>query len=214
MKTIKRIGLAFLIFLIIVIIGAFIAFRVITRRALPDYNKDIALKGLQSEVTILRDQYAVPHIYAENEHDLYVAVGYAMAQDRLWQMDFLRRVTQGRLSEIFGSSFVETDYLLRLLRYQVKSENIMKEGDPAVIPALQAFSDGVNQYIEDHAKKLPIEFTLLGYKPEPWNPLHSLNLIGYMGWDLKAGWSEIIFDEIRQKVDSALYKELLPDYEN
>jgi penicillin amidase len=211
MKTLKRIALALLILIVVVIIGAFIAFRVVTRRALPDYNKDLALKGLQSEVTVFRDSYAIPHIYADNEHDLYMAVGYIMAQERLWQMDFLRRVTQGRLSEIFGKGFVETDYLLRLLRYHVKSENIIKEGDPEIIPALQAFSDGVNQYIEDHKKKLPIEFTLLGYKPEPWEPLHCLNLIGYMGWDLKAGWSEIIFEEIRHKVDSALYKELLPD---
>jgi penicillin G amidase len=213
MKAIKRIAIALLVLVIIVLIGAFIAFRVVTRRALPDYNKDLTLKGLQSEVVILRDKYAIPHIYAENEHDLYMATGYTMAQERLWQMDFLRRVTQGRLSEIFGEGFINADYLLRLLRYQDKSEKIMKESDPSVISCLQAFSDGVNQYIQDHLKNLPVEFTLLGYKPEPWEPVHSLNLIGYMGWDLKSGWSEIIFDEIRQHVDSALYKELLPRIE-
>jgi penicillin amidase len=211
MKTAKRILTALLVVIIIVLIGAFIAFRVVTRRALPDYNKDITLKGLQSEVVIFRDKYAIPHIYAENEHDLYMAVGYTMAQERLWQLDFLRRVTQGRLSEIFGEGFVSTDYLLRLLRYQVKSENILTTLDPAVLLSLQAFADGVNLYIERNSKKLPVEFTLLGYKPEPWEPVHSLNLIGYMAWDLKAGWSEIIFEEIRQKVDSSLYKELLPD---
>ena len=211
MKILKRILTGLLIFVVVVLIGAFVAYRIVTRRALPDYSKDIAMKGLASEVTIMRDQYAVPHIYAENEHDLYMAVGYAMAQERLWQMDFLRRITQGRLSEILGNSFVNTDYLLRLLRYQAKSEKIIKEGNPEIIAALQAFSDGVNQYIENQAKKLPIEFTLLGYKPEPWAPVHSLNLIGYMGWDLKSGWSEIIINEIRQKVDSALFKELLPD---
>ncbi|MBN2274176.1 MAG: penicillin acylase family protein [Bacteroidales bacterium] len=214
MKLLKRTLLAFLVFLVVLIIGAFIAFKVITRRALPDYNKDIALKGLQSEVTVMRDQYAVPHIYAENEHDLYMAVGYAMAQDRLWQMDFLRRVTQGRLSEIFGESFVNTDYLLRLLRYQYKSEKILLQSDPSVVEALQAFSDGVNQYITHHKRKLPVEFTILGYKPEPWEPVHSLNLIGYMAWDLKAGWSEIILEEVRQKVDTALYDELLPELEH
>ena len=211
MKTIKRILTALLLLIVILLIGAFIAFRVVTRRALPDYNKNIALKGLQSEVVILRDKYAIPHIYAENEHDLYMAVGYTMAQERLWQMDFLRRVTQGRLSEIFGESFVSTDYLLRLLRYQTKSEKILATADPAMVSALQSFADGVNFYLENHSKKLPVEFTLLGYKPEPWEPVHSLNLIGYMAWDLKAGWSEIIFEEIRQKVDTSLYKELLPD---
>jgi penicillin G amidase len=211
MKIIKRIAAIILVLVLLVLIGAFVGIRIMTHRVLPDYNKDIAIKGLQSEVVVLRDQYAIPHIYAENEHDLYMAVGYTMAQERLWQMDFLRRVTQGRLSEIFGKGFVKTDYLLRLLRYQAKSENIMKTADPKIIDALQSFSDGVNQYIEEHRKKLPVEFTILGYQPEAWKPVHSLNLIGYMGWDLKAGWSEIIFEEIRQKVDSNLYKELLPD---
>ncbi|MBN1415771.1 MAG: penicillin acylase family protein [Bacteroidales bacterium] len=210
MKTLTRFVTGLLIFIVVVLIGALIAVRAVSHRALPDYNKDIVLKGIQSEVLILRDKYAIPHIYAENEHDLYVAVGYIMAQERLWQIDFLRRVTQGRLSEIFGNSFVDTDYLLRLLRYQAKSEKIIEQTDPKVISALQAFSDGINQYIEYNSKRLPFEFTLLGYKPEPWEPVHSLNLIGYMAWDLKAGWSEIILEEIRQKVDSSLYQELLP----
>ena len=211
MKTVKRIATTLIIFIILVFSVAFIVIGVFMHRAVPNYKFDSSLKGLQSEVVILRDKYAIPHIYADNEHDLYLVVGYTMAQERLWQMDLLRRVTQGRLSEIFGGSFVEADYLFRLLRYQTKSEKILAQADPAVISALQAFSDGVNQYITRNSKKLPIEFTLLGYKPEPWEPVHSLNLIGYMGWDLKAGWSEIIFEKIRQNTDSAHYKELLPD---
>jgi penicillin amidase len=211
MRIMKRILPALLIFTVVLASAAFVFLRTISRKALPDYNKDIKLNGLQAEVSVLRDSFAIPHIYAQNEHDLYLAVGYVMAQERLWQMDLLRRVTQGRLSEIFGKSLVNTDQLLRSLRYQAKSENILSRLDPEIKAVLEAFSDGVNQYIENHHKKLPIEFTILGYKPDPWEPAHSLNLIGYMAWDLKAGWSEIIMEEIRARIDSSLYRELLPD---
>jgi penicillin amidase len=214
MKKIKKALLALFVFLIVLILAVFLLARYMSQKPLPDYNKDIQLKGLQSEVRVIRDKYAVPHIYAENEHDLYLAVGYIMAQERLWQMDLLRRVTQGRLSEIFGRSFAETDLLLRALRYQQKSLTILEKAEPSVKQCLQAFSEGVNQFVEVNKNRLPVEFVILGYKPEPWEPYHSLNLIGYMAWDLKAGWSEIIFEEIKQHVDSTLYKELLPDLAN
>ena len=97
-KLLKIIG----VILGVVVIGGLIFIHHFKTRALPDYNKDIKLSGLSAEVTVIRDSLAIPHIYAENEHDLYMAVGFAMAQDRLWQMDLLRRVTQGRLSEILG----------------------------------------------------------------------------------------------------------------
>ena len=147
MKRIKKIFFALLIFLFVLILAVFMLGRIMTQKPLPDYNKDLQLHGLQSEVLVLRDKYAIPHIYAENEHDLYLAVGYIMAQERLWQMDLLRRVTQGRLSEIFGRSFTETDLLLRSLRYQKKSLSIFEKSEPPVKQCLQAFADGVNQFI-------------------------------------------------------------------
>ncbi|NJK86750.1 MAG: penicillin acylase family protein, partial [Bacteroidales bacterium] len=126
-------------------------------------------------------------------------------------MDLLRRVTLGRLSEIFGKKFVQSDVILRALRYSKKSEELLKTSDKEIVEALEAFADGVNQYIEVNKNKLPMEFTLLGYKPEPWEPVHSLNLIGYMAWDLKAGWSEFLLEDIRKLVDSAKFSELIPD---
>ncbi len=213
MKRMKQILAALMVFLVVLVLAILLLVKVLTQKSLPDYNKDIQLKGLQSEVQVIRDKYAIPHIYAQNEHDLYLAVGYIMAQERLWQMDLLRRVTQGRLSEIFGKSFAETDLLLRSLRYQKKSMEILARADSSIINCLQAFADGVNQFVEKDKNRLPVEFTILGYKPEPWEPYHSLNLIGYMAWDLKAGWSEIIFEEIKQHIDSSLYKELLPELE-
>ena len=176
--------------------------RYLSHRAVPDYDEDISLQGLHAPVEVYRDSFAIPHVYAQDEHDLYLAVGYLLAQDRLWQMDLLRHVTEGRLSEIFGKDYVETDLLLRALRFSKKSEKLLSSTSPDSRAAIMAFSDGVNQYITQHSRLLPPEFSILQYKPAKWEPVHTLNMIGYMAWDLKAGWSEILLNEIRQKVDS------------
>src|ERR1039457_1248766 len=102
MKILKKSFQITLIVLLILIIVSFYAVYHINRMALPDYNANIEITGLKDPVTIYRDSFAIPHIYAQNEEDLYRVVGYLSAQDRLWQMDLLRRVTEGRLSEIFG----------------------------------------------------------------------------------------------------------------
>ncbi len=204
------------------ILGLFILFLIVAvtlktikaKKGLPDYTEDIHLKNLQSEVSVFRDEVGTPHIYASNEKDLYRTVGFLMAQDRMWQMDVLRRVTLGRLSEIFGSDYVETDLLLRSLRYSEKSKSMLEKSPEDIKLVLDAFSDGVNQYIEQYKGNYPVEFFLLGYNPEKWEPYQSLNLISFMAWDLKAGWNEIILDELNAKLDSAHYVELLPDIES
>jgi penicillin G amidase len=196
-KLLKAIG----ILIGLAVVGGLIIILVFKSRGLPDYNKDLKLAGLTANVTVVRDSFAIPHIYAENEHDLYLAVGYAMAQDRLWQMDLLRRVTQGRLAEIFGKELVDADLLFRSLRFTEKSRKIFAGSDPAMRSCVEAFADGVNQFIRQAGNKLPPEFGILGYQPEPWLPEHSLNLIGYMAWDLSTGWyNEITLDKMRQKL--------------
>lgn len=210
MKVLKRILLALLVLIVIIVIGAAVFLRHLATRAIPDYNRDLSLTGLHAPVEVYRDSLAIPHVYAKDEHDLYLATGYLLAEDRLWQMDLLRRVTTGRLSEIFGEKYVDTDLLLRALRFGEKSEKILASTDPASREALEAFADGVNQYMKQNAKKLPPEFTILGYTPEPWEPKHSLNMIGYMAWDLKAGWSEIILREIQSRIDSLRYYQIIP----
>lgn len=212
MKTIKRILLAILIIVVIALITGFFLIRNISNRAVPDYNENIVLQGLTDNVEIFRDEFGVPHVYAQNEEDLYRVVGYLMAQDRLWQMDLIRRVTTGRLSEIFGEDMIEADHLLRSLRIPEKSEMVMRAADPEILGYVDAFTDGVNQYLAANQKKLPFEFAVLGYKPEKWEPIHSCNLIGYMCWDLTMGWSiELILFKIYQVVDPEKFAELLPD---
>ena len=212
MQALKRVLIALLALVVVALVAGSLFVRQVARKALPDYNQAITLEGLREGVTVYRDQHAIPHIYAKNEHDLYMAVGYVMAQDRLWQMDLLRRVTMGRLSEIFGEDMVGADQLLRALRIPEKSERVLARTDPAARNAMVAFSLGVNQFIEKNRKKLPPEFTILGYKPEPWLPIHSANLVGYMAWDLSGSWNtEIVLHKLREVLDDEKFRQLLPN---
>ncbi len=215
MKKFKRIVLAVVVLLVVVILAAFLYLHKIKTQAIPDYSADINIKGLTAEVDVYRDKYGIPHIYAENEADLYKVTGYIMAQERLWQMDLLRRVTTGRLSEIFGEAMVRTDLTMRALQIPAKSKMVIEKTDPAILDALRNFADGVNQYIENHLDKLPPEFIVLGYKPEPWEVEHSFNMVGYMGWDLRNGWSEdILMSGLAAQLDSVHFCTILPDMKN
>lgn len=211
MKSLKKILYSLLIILVIAVIASSICLMYISHRGLPEYSGTLDLNGIKEEVTVIRDEYGVPHIYAKNEEDLYTAVGYIVAQDRLWQMDLLRRVTLGRLSEIFGEEFVETDVLLRALHFSDKSAEIMASLDSSIIKACEAYCNGVNEYIEKAGKKLPLEFTLLGYEPAPFEIVSCINLIGYMSWNEASGWNEMLLDQIRIKVGDSLYRELIPN---
>jgi penicillin G amidase len=211
LKALKKILVVLLLLIVVVAVAGVTFVWNLSQRSVPDYNKDLQLKGLHAAVEVYRDSFAIPHVYAQDMHDLYMTTGYLLAEDRLWQMDMLRRVTQGRLSEIFGGRFADTDLLLRSLRFSEKSRKIISVSDSGSLEAMTAFSEGVNQFIQGHLRNLPPEFGILKYKPEPWLPEHSLNMIGYMAWDLKAGWSEILLQDIRKLVDSVKYKELLPD---
>jgi penicillin G amidase len=207
MKTLKRILYGLVIILVIAFIAGLIFIRHISHRGLPEYSGTLDLKNIKEEVTIIRDEYAIPHIYAKNEEDLYTAVGYVMAQDRLWQMDLIRRAATGNLSEIFGKDFIETDVLLRAFHFSDKSKEILATLDSAQLKAVQSFCHGVNEYIDKAVKKLPLEFTILGYKPEPFEPSSVANLIGYMAWDQATGWNHMVLDEIHYKVGDLLYRD-------
>jgi penicillin amidase len=211
-KKLKIAGIVLIVLIAIAAIAGALFVRSVARRGLPDYDVTVALSGISQEVIVYRDAFGIPHVYAQTEDDLYRAVGYCMAQDRLWQMDLLRRVCTGRLSEIFGEDLVETDLLMRSLRIPEKSRLVLERTDGIRVNSLQAFADGVNQYIEAHQKKLPPEFSILRYKPEKWLPEHSLHLVGYMAWDLSLSWNtEVLLDKIKRRFGEAKASELLPD---
>ncbi|HKL33773.1 MAG TPA: penicillin acylase family protein, partial [Tangfeifania sp.] len=213
MKILNRILAGLAIVIIVALVAGFFFLNDLKKSALPDYDEDVQLPGLTEEVTIFRDSFAIPHISANNEIDLYRAVGFAMAQDRLWQMELLRRVTQGRLSEILGKDQLETDLLMRALRIQEKSEKVLAQTSPAIKEILQAFSEGVNFYMKNNP--LPPEFRVLGYEPEIWMPVHSINLIGYMSWDLASGWgTELLLNQVKNETGEEYISDLIPDMKN
>ncbi|MBN1388969.1 MAG: penicillin acylase family protein [Bacteroidales bacterium] len=184
MKTIKIIIYSILSLLVILIIAGFFIVRSISNGAKPLYNGELDLPMLENEVEIIFDERGMPHIYARSEVDLSCAVGYIMAQERLWQMDLIRRATTGKLSEILGEDYVQTDLFLRSLRMTEKSKMVLENTDKEILDCLKSFANGVNYYIEKAGKKLPPEFRILGYQPDYWTPEHTANIIGYMGWDL------------------------------
>lgn len=155
MRTLRIILLSFLFLILAALVAVLIVVRNISRGALPSYQGEMQLSGLIDEVTVYRDERGIPHIYAANEHDLYFATGYIMAQERLWQMDLIRRVTTGRLSEIFGKDYIKTDLFLRSLNMTEKSEKVISNTETEIMECLQAYVDGVNCYIHERGRKLP-----------------------------------------------------------
>ena len=204
----------FVLLLILIGIGGYFYVQSIKKSALPDYNKNIKIAGLTGDVKVFRDEHGVPHIVAQNEHDLYTVVGYLSAQDRMWQMDLLRRVTQGRLSEIFGKNLVDTDVLLRKLQIPATAHKLYDKLDDNTKQALIDYAKGVNAYIQNQQNDLPFEFKVLGYQPEKWEPKQSLYLVGFMSWNLELGYKmEALLQAVKEKISKEQFAELLPDYE-
>jgi penicillin G amidase len=149
-------------------------------RPLPQLDGKAKLAGLQGEVTVERDNWGVPHIRAGSLEDAVEAQGYVVAQDRLWQMDILRRASRGQLSEILGKATLKIDKDFRNLNFGRAAERDLQLMSPESQRLLEAYARGVNRFIEQHQETLPMEFTLLKYKPQPWQPSDSLVLTGYM----------------------------------
>lgn len=185
------------------------------RRSLPQFSGTLKLAGLTAPVTVYRDEWGVPHIEAQNSHDLFLAQGYVTAQDRLWEMDVSRRMASGRLSELMGSATVSTDKFYRALMLRESAERSLNALSPAGLAALEAYAEGVNAYIDQTvaSSRLPVEFTILGYKPEPWAPVDSLVIAKYMAYYLGDNFrSEVYRYQLRQAVGDDLANELLPTY--
>ncbi len=184
----------------------------IARRGLPQYSGTVAT-GVDAEVEIYRDDYGIPHIIAGSMEDLLFAQGYAQAQDRLWQMDMNRRGVAGKLSEILGETMVETDIFtltVGFYRAAQKNYNLMNRETKALF---DAYSAGINAYIDDNRGRLSPEFALIGYSPEPWTALDSLAIGVYMSWYLGGNMdAELFYSALIEQVGLDLALEIFPDY--
>ena len=187
----------------------------IVRGALPQTTGTIHLAGPHGAITVQRDSYGVPHVQATDTHDAFFGQGYVTAQDRLWQMEFNRRVAAGRLSEILGKSTVGADKLLRTLGLTQSAQADLDNLTPSVRQELDAYTQGVNAFLDGHRDSLPIEFRLLGFTPEPWHAIDSLAYGKVVALSLDGTWNTKlsrmnVLAASSQKVADALF----PSYPN
>ncbi len=210
MKTFFKI-LLFILILLVGFVG--IAIYWTFYKPLPDYNANLSVPGLSDSVTVYWDNYGTPHIDARNRHDLYFTVGYVHAQDRLWQMTVIQLAAQGRLAEFFGKSLVPVDKEQRLIGFWRMAKKIEPTLSEQVRSDLQAYSDGVNAWIDANKNKLPIEFSLTGIKPIHWNPLYSIAFSRMLAWQLNvAWWSKPVYEYLSTHVTTQQLSEIFPEW--
>lgn len=160
--------------------GSLVAGRIVAQRRLD--HRVACASGLSAPIAIGRNKLGVPRIVAESRDDVLFGLGYAVASDRLWQMDLIRRKAFGRLSEIAGPSELPSDRMMRYTGIAESSATSVERCSPEARAALDAFAGGVNHFISNHP--VPKEFVLAGYRPEPWVPADSVAIMLLMGWSL------------------------------
>ncbi len=201
-----------LFFSIILIFTIVFLCRRLLVQSLPQTRGELQLEILNKPVDIIRDELGVPHIFASNEYDMYVVAGYVAAQDRLWQMDLNRRMACGRLSEVFGEKTLEYDRFLRLWGFNRTATEISQMLSQKSHLALTAYSAGINAFIDAHENKLPIEFSLLHYKPERWRVEDSIALSRLLAWQSTSQkYQDFLLADLLEKVGSRKLLELFPD---
>ena len=193
------------------VIAALLAYYILSR-SLIDYDEDFTVAGISAPVEIVRNNDNVPHIFGKTDRDVFFALGFAHAQDRLWQMTMLRRTAQGRLSEIFGPSTVKVDELMRRYDLYGLALTSVKAQDPETLAALEAYSAGVNAWIEEVNKgargRGAPEFFLFEPEISAWAPADSIAILKLMALQLS---SALQTEVLRARVSLLLSPERLAD---
>lgn len=179
-----RIFLALLAILVLAAASAVVYAYFIARAALPQLDGNLVLKGLSAPVKVTRDGHGVPAIEASSLEDLFFAQGFITAQDRLWQMDVMRRFGAGELSEILGEGTVKIDREQRILGLRAAAKKSLAMATPRDRSYFDAYARGVNAFIESRGNALPIEFRILKYRPKPWQAEDSIVIANQMVKDL------------------------------
>lgn len=179
---------------------------------LPDYNATLQQSRLRKEVNIHWDTYGVPHIYAENKHDLYYSLGYVHAQDRLWQMTVSQMAAEGRFAEFLGADLLPLDIMQRTIGFWRMAKKIERTLSDSTLAYLRAYAAGVNSYVKQHPQRLPIQFSLAGMEPIRWTPTHSIALARLMAWELNLAWkSELVYADLASQLSPKKFQQLRPD---
>jgi len=195
--------------IVVVVVGAAGYAYLVTSSALPQLDGQAQVNGLSGPVTIARDGHGVPTIEAKTLEDLFFAQGFVTAQDRLWQMDVMRRFGSGELSEILGEGTLKIDREQRILGLRAAARKSLEITNPRDRTYFEAYARGVNAYVAAHGNRLPIEFRILGYSPKPWTPEDSVVIANQMVKDLNYHY---FFDALdREKILARLGPELTAD---
>ena len=184
------------------------------RQSLPDFDASQTVAGLTADVDIVRDADGIPHIFATNKRDGLYGLGFVHAQDRLWQMEFQRRVGFGRLSEIFGAVTIPQDRFLRTIGFGRAARTAWTHLPEDAREQINAYVAGVNAFIgTHHGRTLPPEFSLLRFEPEPFTPEDVMVWVKMMAWDLSANYSsELLRHDMLAAIGPDKMAQLMPPY--
>lgn len=189
-----------------------IGFEQLSQRNLPKTVGKVQLKGLRAEVEIIRDEWGIPHIYAQNLHDLFFAQGYVQAQDRFWQMELQRRVATGTVAEILGESALDLDIASRTFGFARLGQQDATTLSEPVLHAVLAHIAGINAYLKKNIDNLPVEFTISQHTPKLWTLNDTLAFMRLMAWQLSHAWqgelirarfAEIVGEQAASELDIA-----------
>lgn len=195
---------------LIVLLGGASLF-VVAMGSLPRIEGINPVAGIQLRTTISRDSMGIPSIHAQSRSDAYFALGWAHAQDRLWQMEAQRRLGAGRLAEIVGEPGLASDRYMRTLGLYRSAERSLGALSEPARAALQSYADGVNAWMAQHRHRLPPEFDILRFKPEPWAPADSMVWQKIMAMTLTGNWhDDIVRAQLARKLDAKRLQELFP----
>ncbi|MFQ6615208.1 MAG: penicillin acylase family protein [Fidelibacterota bacterium] len=178
---------------------------------LPQYEGELTLGDLERPVEVFFDDYGVPHVYADNEHDLFLAAGYIAARERLFQMTVNAAAVQGKLAELFGEDALAEDIYLRTWGIPKMARILADSMAPEARTISGYFCDGINAYIDEVKGKLPVEFKLLGIQPLRWEPAHVAGMVRLMGHNLTSSWKpEIVLGQVATIFDEKKAREVWP----
>ncbi|MBI5164526.1 MAG: penicillin acylase family protein [Magnetospirillum sp.] len=181
--------------------------------SLPRIEGRVPIHGLELPASVARDALGVPHITARSQRDAYFVLGWTHAQDRLWQMEMQRRIGAGRLAEVVGEKALGSDRFMRTLGLYHLAEGSVDKLDKPARDALSAYAEGVNAWVDRNWYRLPLEFLVLGVRPEPWKPADSLVWARLMALQLTGNWrDEVLKAKLANRFDAGRLAELWPGY--
>ncbi len=219
MATFVRLLRLLVILLVVLALAVAGSLYLVVQRTLPQTGGNVAVAGLKDRVEVIRDKWGVPHIYAQNLDDLFFAQGYVTAQDRLWQLEFNRRVAAGRLSEFGGKGTLEDDIYLRTIGLYRSAQVDVEAMMPKDRAVLEAYARGVNAFIETHRSSLPLEFAVLNtlggakISPQPWTAVDSLAWGKVMAMSLSSSMGyELLRERMAARLGGERAEQLSPGY--